>query len=144
LTAFNAFGFVDVGNVIVIEGDRASLTYVFTSVSQTAAAGIRDLIACGGTFIASDVDNLNDIGVILVAAHDHFYTFSEDSSFFVYAATHGGGLSGNDHLGDIQNFFEQSIIPCASCDFAKHLIFQVLNFCVKLSHESSLLRNNLL
>ena len=144
LTAFHTFGFVDVSNVVVVEGDGASLTYVFTSVCETAAAGIGNFITCGRTFVTSDVDNLNDVGVILVTAHNHFYAFAEDGSFLINTATHGGGLSGNDHLGNVQNFFEQSIVPCASCDFTKHLVFQVLNFCIKLSHESFLLRNSLL
>ena len=61
--ALTALGLVDVSHVVVVEGDRSELTNVVTTVSKTASAGVRNLKAAYGTFVAGYLDYLDNVGV---------------------------------------------------------------------------------
>ena len=74
LSAFNAFGLIDMSNVILVKRDSSALTHVLTAVSKTSSAGICYFISCRRTFITGNIDNLNDVGVVLISAHDHLYS----------------------------------------------------------------------
>ena len=73
--AVHALGFIDVRNV-VMEGDGALGTDVLAAAGQTPAAGIGHLVAAHGAFVAGDIDDLDDVGVLLIAAHGHPYPFA--------------------------------------------------------------------
>ena len=134
-TAVYTLGFVNVCNVVFVKGDSTLLTYVFATVSKTAAANVSYLITTYRTFVASSGDNLDDIGVGTVAAHCELYAVVNDRSFLVYAATHGRFVTGNDNIGDIGYVFKKILGPCKTCNLTKNLIFQMLYFCIKLSHN---------
>ncbi len=134
-TAVDTFGFVDVGNMVFIKGDGALLTYVFATVSKSAAANIGHLIAADGTFITRHGNDFDDIGIGAVAAHGELYALCRDGSFLVYAATHGRFLTfGNEDLGNIGHMIQEIFCPRKACNFSEDLIFQMLNFCIKFSH----------
>ena len=108
--------------MVVVKGNRAALAGILATVRQTATAGIRDLISGGRALIAGDVDHLDHILLVRTASHGDFNTLGKDCSFFIYTAPHGGRFAGNDDLGNVQNIFQQSVIPCLSCHLTQYLI----------------------
>ena len=141
--ALTALGLIDMSHVIVVEADSAEFANVLTTVGKTSAAGVGNLVASYGTLVASDLNNLDNVGVVLVTAHSNLYSLAEYRSLLVYAATHSRLVAGNDHLGNIHNVFKKSVFPGKTCYFSENFIFQMLNFSVKFAHNSlHLLRNN--
>ena len=138
---FDTFGFVDMCLMLVVKRDRAALAGVLAPVCQTAAARIRHLIAAGGTVVAGDVNHLNDV-VSLAAAHGQLHPFRQDRPFLMHAAAHGGNFPRHDGFGNIHHVFQQRVVPGMAGHFPQHLVFQVLNFCIKLMHNASSLRSN--
>ena len=55
--------------MVMVKGNGAFFADIFAPVSKTSAAGICNLITCGRTFVTSNIDNLNDIGVFFIATH---------------------------------------------------------------------------
>ena len=137
-TAFNAFRFIDMSDVVVVKGYRAPFTNVLASVGKTASAGIGDLVACRRAFVASDVDNLDNVGVFGVTAHCELDPFGEDRAFLINAAAHCRILARRDHFGNFQYFVEQGIVPCVPCDLAQDLIFKMLYLSIEFSHNTFL------
>ena len=45
------------------------LTDVLATVGKTTAAGVRNFVTADRTFVAGDIDNLDDIGIGLISAH---------------------------------------------------------------------------
>ena len=123
--------------MVIIKRDCALFTYILASVSKTATAGICYLITADRTFVAGNIYNFNDIGVKFIAAHCNFYSFGKNCTFFVNTATHRGFISGNKGFGNIEKIVKQGIIPRLSCNLSQNLIFEMLNFCIKLSHINS-------
>jgi hypothetical protein len=108
---FAAFGFIDVCHVVVVKGESTKLAHVLTTVSQASAAGVGYFISANGAFIASDVNDLNDVGVAFVATHCNFDAFTENGSLLVNTATHGGLLSGSELLGNVHYVLQKLILP---------------------------------
>ena len=70
---------------------------------QTATAGVRDHIAAGGALVAGNVDDVDDVRIVLRAAHGQLHALGQNGALFIYAAAHGGRLARNDFLGNIGN-----------------------------------------
>ena len=132
--AFFTFCFVDVCDVLAVESKRAEFANVFATVSKTASASGGDFVAAHRTFVASDVDNLDYVGIVLVAAHSEFDSFTQNRAFFVHAAAHRRDFAGNYALWNVDGVFVERTCPRLSCDFAKNFIFEMLNFCIEYSH----------
>ena len=47
--------------MIVVKGNGTAFADILASVSKAASAGLGDLIAAHGAFIAGNIDNLNNI-----------------------------------------------------------------------------------
>ena len=62
-------------HVIFVEGDRAESADVLATVRKATAAGVSDFVAAHRTFVAGDIDNFYDVGVLFVAAHSEFHAF---------------------------------------------------------------------
>ena len=136
LAALHALGLVDMGHMVVVEGDGLALAHVLAAVGQAATAGARHLIARSRALIAGDVDHLDDVGVLLVAAHGQLHALAQDGPLLVHAAAHGGHLAGHDGLGDLQHLFGGQAVPRAAGHLTQHLVLQILHLCVKLSHDN--------
>lgn len=121
-------------DMVFVEGQRALLANVLATVGETASAGVCDLVSADGTFIASDLDYLDDVGILSVAADGKLDTLAEDRALLVYAATHRRLVSGNDGLGNVDAVLKEGIVPGKASNLAEYLIFQMLNFCIKFSH----------
>ena len=139
--ALLALGLVDVGHVIPIEGQGTELTDVLATVGQAAAAGVGNLVAAYGALVAGDVDDLDDVGVLLVTADGQLHALTQDGALLVDAAAHGGLLAGGQLLGNIHHILHELVLPGEACHLAQDFILQMLNFRVKFTHDL-LLRNN--
>ena len=132
--AFLALGFVDMGNVVLIEAYCPEFAHVLASVSQTAAAGVGNLVSAHRTFVAGDVDNFDYVRVFLVAAHGDFYPFDNDCAFLINAATHRRDFARDDDFRNVRNGFQKLVLPSGPCDLSQDLVLQMLNFRVEFSH----------
>ena len=102
----------------MVERNCAALAGIFAAVSKAAAAGISDLIARSGTLVTRDVDNLDNVGIILLSAHSNLNALRKYCALLVYAAAHRGSLSRYDYLGDIKHIVKQGIVPRLTCNFS--------------------------
>ena len=134
LTAFDTLRLVDMRLLLFVKGDRAALADVLTAVGETASAGFRDLIAAHRTFITGNFNDLDRVGVILIAAHRHLYALVNDRALLIYTAPHGRRLTGNDDLGHLREVFEQGSFKGEARNFAQNAVFQILYLGIKLSH----------
>ena len=129
--ALFALGFVDMRNVLSVKRDCAELAHVFATMRQ---AGLRNFIAAHRALVASDVDDFDDVGIFFVAAHCELDALCQNGALFVHATTHGGDFARHDAFGDVDGSLAELAIPCFFCHFAKHFVFEMLNFCVENSH----------
>ena len=133
--ALDAFFFVDDGALVLVEADGTALADVLAAVCDTAAAGLGDSIAAHRAFVAGDVDDLDDVGVLLVAAERHADAFADDGALLVNAAAHRRLRSLDDHLGNLGVAVEQSVFESQPRDFTKDFVFQKLYLGIELSHR---------
>jgi len=133
-TALDAFRFVDMRDVVFVEGERALLANVLATVGKAASAGIRDLISADGTLVTGDLDDLNDVGVLSVAADSKLNALAKYCALLINATAHRRLVSGNDDLGNVDAILKQAVVPRKTGDLAEHLIFQMLNFCIEFTH----------
>ena len=134
LTALNALALVDVSDVVMVKGDRAALADVLTAMRQAAAAGGGDFIAGSRAFVAGDVDDLDHVVVVLVAAHGDLHALAENGALLEDAAAHGGFLAGGDDLGNIKDILQQCAVPGVAGDLTQHLVLEVLYLRIEFSH----------
>ena len=125
-------------HVIVVEAQSAEFTNVLSTVRKAAATGVGYLKAAYGTFVAGDVDDLDNVWVILVAAYGELYALTEYCPFLVNAASHSRLFSGDQLRGDIHKIIQKLILPSEARDLAENLIFKILNLSIKLSHRQYL------
>ena len=88
-TALLALGLVDVRHVVLVKGQSAELADVLATVRQAPAAGVGNLVAADGTFVAGDIDDLYDVGVVGVTAHGDLDALSDDGALLIDTAAHG-------------------------------------------------------
>ncbi|CCX36779.1 putative uncharacterized protein [Clostridium sp. CAG:1013] len=132
LAALHALGFVDMSPQMLVKSDGSYAASVLAPVSNTAPAGVADIVTGHGALIASDVDDLDDVGVLLIAAHSHLDTLSHDGALFVDAAPHSG-LFLHDELGDLGIGVQQPVLKSVPGYLAEHLVFEILYLGVKFS-----------
>ena len=139
--AFLTLALIDMCHVVAVKGQSAKLTNVLAAVCKTAAAGVGDLVAAYGTLIAGDIDDLDDVGVFLIAAHCELNALTKNCALLVYAAAHCGLLTGSQLFGNIYHILQKLIFPRQACNLTQDLVFQMLYFCIKFTHFY-LLRNS--
>ena len=104
--------------MVVVKRYCTAFTYIFTTVSKTASAGVCNNVTGRRTFITSDAYNLYHVWIFFISAHGKFYTFAQDSTLFIYAATHCRSLSRNNHLRYVHQIFKKCIIPSLFCNLS--------------------------
>ncbi len=72
--AFLTFRLVDVRDVILVEGKRAEAADVLAAVCEAAAAGVGHFVTAHRALVACDLDDLDNIGIVAVAAHCDLYS----------------------------------------------------------------------
>ena len=92
-------------------------------MSQTAAAGVCDLVAAHRTFVARGFDDLDNVRVVPVAAHCQLDAVAENGAFFIDAAAHGRCFAGNDDLRNVHDIFRERAVPRKPRDLTQNLIF---------------------
>ena len=100
-TAFLALSLVDVSDMMLVERDGAEAADVLAAVCKAAAAGVGDFVSAHRALVAGDLDDLDDVGVILVSAHSELYSLSENGALLIDAAAHCGSVSGYDHFRNV-------------------------------------------
>ena len=98
--------------MVVVKPEGSEAANVLTAVSKTASAGICHLIAAYRALVAGDRQNLDRIGVLLVAAHSHLDTLVKNSSLFIDTATHCRLISRDNLLGNVQQVVIEGVVPC--------------------------------
>lgn len=121
-------------HMLAVKRDCAELAHVLATMHKTASACARDFIAAHRTLVASNIDDFDDVGVILVSAHGKFDALCKYCAFLIHATAHCGDFPGNDAFGDVYRIGVESVLPCFFCDFSQNLVFEVLNFCIEYSH----------
>jgi hypothetical protein len=106
------------GNVVVIERNRAKLTNILATVSETSAAGIGYFKSSNRTLVTGYVNDLNNIGIVFITAHGNLDTLTKYGALLVNAATHCCFLSGGKPCGNIHNILKKSVIPSQTRNFA--------------------------
>ena len=129
-----ALGLVDMRHMLTVKRDCAELAHVFAAMHKTASACARDFIAAHRTLVASNINDFDDVGIVLVSAHCKFDAFTQNRAFFVHATTHRRHFAGNDTLGDVDGVGVERTRPRLSCDLAQNFVFEMLNFCIEYSH----------
>ena len=132
--ALLALALVDVRHMVGVKGERAEAAHILAPVRKASAARRRDLVTADRAFVAGDINDLNHVGVVLIAAHGYLDALGQDRALLVYTAAHGRDLARDDGLGDVDRAFRQTVCPCFPRDFPQDLIFQMLYLCIKLSH----------
>ena len=121
--------------MLVIKGNGPFGADILTAVSQAATAGIGHTVTGRRAFVTGDFEYLYDIRVLLVTAHGKMDALCEYRPFLINTASHGRFFTRNNGLGDFHHIFEKGIIPGSGCNFPEYLVFQMLYFCIKLSHN---------
>ena len=87
---FDALVGVDVGLMVLVKGDGAARAGGWRSGAR-CSRGSRavTLVAADGALVAGDADDLDDVGVLLVAAHGELHALGHDGALLVDAAAHG-------------------------------------------------------
>ena len=132
--ALLALALVDVRHMVGVKGERAEAAHILAPVRKASAARRRDLVTADRAFVAGDINDLNHVGVVLIAAHGYLDALGQDRALLVYTAAHGRDLARDDGLGNVDRAFRQTVCPCFPRDFPQDLIFQMLYLCIKLSH----------
>ena len=87
--AFHALRFVDFRFLMGVNGDSTQFARIHTGVSHAPSAKIRHHMSCHRAFITCNVDDLDHIMILLLAAQRDTDTLRHDSSVLVNAAAHG-------------------------------------------------------
>ena len=99
---------------------------IFTSVGDTASAsGCNEHTFCGA-LVASDVDNLHNIGVLLVATTSHSHPLLQNCPLLVDAATEFGFGTGGDFLGNINISPVECAIVSTAHNLFEYIVFEEL------------------
>ena len=128
--ALDALVLID-GGTMVHDGDGVLGAHFLTTVHHAATASWRDIDAVNRTFVAGAVDDLDDVGIALVATHGHLDTVLQDGTFFIDAAACFGFRAGAEQLGHFHVGILQSALVGASDDFFQHVVFDELYVGVK-------------
>ncbi len=136
--ALLALALVDMCHVVFVKGECTEAAHILAPVGKAPAARRRDLVAADRALIAGNVDNLNHVGVVLVAAHGNLDALGQNGALLVYAAAHGRNFARHDGLGNIDCALRQAVCPCLPRDFPQDLVLQMLYLGIKLSHDFSL------
>ena len=65
------------------QADGSLAADILTPVGQTAAAGVGDLVAAHGALVTGDVDDLDNIGILPVAANGQLDTFVDNGPLLI-------------------------------------------------------------
>ena len=100
LAALDALALVD-DRLVVDDLNGSPRAYLLAAVYDAAAAGGRDEDAADGAFVAGDVDDLDDVGVIFIPAEGELDALLHDGSLLVNAAAHRRFGAGGNFLRDV-------------------------------------------
>ena len=123
-----------------VKADGAPGAYIHAAVCQAAPAGICYFKAAHGAFIAGHVDDLDNIGIIPVAAGGHAHPFGQNSPFLIDAAVRSLTAIGGNALGNIRRVIQKGVGPGLPGHLPQHQILGVLDIGIELSHNMGTFR----
>ena len=138
LAALDALLLVD-DRLFVDNRNRASRADVLTTMNDAASARGGDENAVNRALVAGNVDDLDDVRIILVAAERELNTLLKYRAFLVDAATHARLGTGDDFLGNIGVNARHIAVVGAFDYLFEYFVFQFLYFCVEYFFHSPLI-----
>ena len=120
--AVHTLRFINMRNMLMVKRNSAALTYIFTTMRQTAAARIGDLIAAHGAFVTGGHQNLNHTGIFHITAHGQLNAIGQNGTFLVNTAAHGRRVAGHNGFGNIQHIVKQCAVPRPARHLAQYLV----------------------
>ena len=132
LAAFDALGLIH-DRLVVDDLDRPFRADLLAAVHDAAAAGGRHEDAADGAFVAGDVDDLDDVGVLPVAAERELDALLHDGALLEHAAAHRGFRSRRDLLGNVYVQVLVTMLIFVADDRFEHVVFEFLYRCVENS-----------
>ncbi|MPN12196.1 hypothetical protein SDC9_159508 [bioreactor metagenome] len=91
-------------------------------MGNTAAAGVCHLKTTHGALVAGDLNDLNDVGILFIAAHGQFDAFMDDGFFLVDTAAHGGFGTGHNDARDITVSLQKVIFESVASHLAQDFV----------------------
>ena len=123
--AFDAFTLID-DTMLVHDSYCVFGTHFRATVRNTSATSGRDENSVDRTFVARDVDDLDYVVVVLVAAHCEFQTLLQNRAFFIYATAQAGFRTGHYLDRDVvKNLVVQAFVICLY-ELFYNLVFKLL------------------
>ena len=120
------------GFLLAVERNGSAPANVLAAVGNAAPAGIADVVTGHGAFITSDVDDLDDVGIVFIPTQSQLDTFLHDGPLLVDAAPHSG-LILNNELGNLGVGVQQAVLKGIAGNLPQYLILQILHLCVEFS-----------
>lgn len=108
-------------------------------MNDAASARGGDENAVNRALVAGNVDDLDDVRIILVAAERELNTLLKYRAFLVDAATHARLGTGDDFLGNIGVNARHIAVVGAFDYLFEYFVFQFLYFCVEYFFHSPLI-----
>jgi len=138
LAALDALFLVD-DRFFVHDRDSASRADVLTAVNDTAPARGSDENAVDRAFVASDIDDFDDVRVSFVAAEREFDTLLKYRAFLIYTATHARLRPRYDLFRNVGVNARHIALVSAFYDFFEYFVFKFLYFRVEYFFHSQLI-----
>ena len=135
LAAVDAAFLVDMGMMMLIMRYRAFGTCILTAMCDTSAAVVGDNISARRAVVTGNVERLDNVRIFSVAAGRKLDALGQNSPLLIHTAAHGGHLAWDYLLRYIKYRFCEIAFPCMLGYCAQHLVFQMLDFGVKLVHK---------
>ena len=133
--AVDAAFLVDMGMMMLIMRYRAFGTCILTAMCDTSAAVVGDNISARRAVVTGNVERLDNVRIFSVAAGRKLDALGQNSPLLIHTAAHGGHLAWDYLLRYIKYRFCEIAFPCMLGYCAQHLVFQMLDFGVKLVHK---------
>ena len=134
--ADNAFLMVDHG-LVVFNGDGPHRAGMPAPVGQTAPAGGPHLHRGDRTFVTGGVNDLHHPGVGHVPAHRQLDPVADDGPLLIDAAPELGLGPGDDLFRNVEHTGCHIALIGKLRHFPEHIVFQLLNFSLKLFHQNA-------
>ena len=120
------------GHVLIVDMNRLQFAGIHAAVRQTPSAQIRNHITGLRTFVAGDIDDLDDVRILPAAADSQPYTFSDYRPILIDTASLRRLVFRNDLAGNLIKFREHIVaLPCLNRHLAENVIFNFLHLIIE-------------
>ncbi len=119
---------------MLVETNGVHVAGLLATMGQTPTASVAYLHAANRAFIASGIDDFQNVFVVFVATHGEFDAIGGNSSFFINATPHRRSGTRGYFLRDIGDILLQSTVIVAFRHFLKNMVFEFLHLGIEFQH----------